>query len=90
MIMPGSVFEKLKNGYAVYWRIMDRSYFAYINRRGDVIAYECDSLDFLKSIIRSIDYIPAKGLCVFTEGGVKCFEGRGFTGAEAAGLIWGP
>ena len=88
MIIPGSVFERLKNGYAVYWRFEDRSYFAYVNRRGDVVVHECDSAEVLKSIIKTIDEVPAIGLCILTEGGVRCIRSdRGLTGREIVNYL---
>mgnify|MGYP001770774068 CR=1 FL=1 len=87
MRIPPAAFSRLAEGYIVYWVDGGKHYLAYHEDGLQVI--EANSLEELLSVVKNIDFIEAKGLCILTEDGVECTK-AGFKGSEVVELIKGP
>ena len=90
--IPPDVYAHITEGYIVYWRMNRKHYLAYIEDGLQV--FEANSLEELLSIVKNIDFIEAKGVCIYRgeyydpNGDVECVK-AGFKGREVAGLIQG-
>ena len=90
--IPSDVYSRLADGYIVYWRMNGKHYLAYIEDGLQV--FEASSLEELLSIVKNIDFIEAKGVCIYRgeyydpDGDVECIR-AGFRGSEVAEYIQG-
>ena len=93
MQVPYDVFKKVTEGYIAYWIMNGIHYLAYIDEDGFEVI-EANSLDELASKLREIDFIEARGLCIFgdyndPDSSTECIR-AGFRGSEIIALLRGP
>ena len=91
--IPLDVFSRITDGFIVYWRLNGRHYLAY--REDGLQVIEANSLEELLNMVKDIDFIEAKGVCIYRgeyydpDGDVECLR-AGFKGREIVEFIRGP
>ena len=92
--VPSDVFRKVVDGYIAYWIEDGRHRIAYIDEDGNLQVLEAGSLEELEKILEGVDYVEAKGLCIFgdyndPDSTTECIR-SGFKGREIIALLRGP